>query len=232
MELFERSFNLAVQPLSAGSLAQKILESGGRRRDYEDLRPTRFVLGDEGDSQYPEYPWTAKGAQPKDFLGNEFLLWLWHEADKHDGVIKTDSSEFTLFIDKSLDLDCAYGQTGRDSLRAAGPARMPEARDALRTGKIPRKMGLVLDAAGQQFTLTFAAESFGLTSARLPEVEEAETPRVVFEERITMIRDLWKSIDSMYEAFLKRRMSGSWESQTASIRKWILQSPKPAVAFA
>jgi hypothetical protein len=232
MELFERSFGLELQPLSAGSLAQKMLESRGRRRDYEDFRPTRFVLGDGGDGHYPEYPWTAKGAQPKDFLGNEFLLWLWHEADENDGTIKTESAEVTLFIDKSLDLDCAYGQTGRDSLRGAGPARMPEARDALRTGKIPRKMGMILDAAGQQFTLTFNAETFGIGSARLPEVEDAETPRVIFEERITMMRDLWHAIDAMFEAFLKRRTSSAWESQTSSIRKWILQSPKLVEAMA
>jgi hypothetical protein len=232
MELFQRSFNLELHPLSAGSLAQKILESRGRRRDYEDLRPTRFILGDGGDSHYPEYPWTAKGPQPKDFLGNEFLLWLWHEADRNDGSIKTESTEFTLFIDKSLDLDCAYGQTGRDTLRGAGPARMPEAHDALRTGKIPRKMGLILDASGQQFTLTFNAETFAITSARLPDIEEADTPRVIFEERVTMIRDLWQAIDSMFEAFLKRRASSAWESQTTSIRKWILQTPKLAVAVA
>ena len=232
MELFERSFGLELQPLSAGALAQKVLESCGRRRDYEDFRPTRFVLGDGGDGHYPEYPWTAKGAQPKDFLGNEFLLWLWHEADHNDGTIKTESAETTLFIDKSLDLDCAYGQTGRDSLRGAGPSRMPEARDALRTGKIPRKMGMILDVSGRQFTLTFNAETFAITSARLRDVEDADTPRVIFEERITLMRDLWQAIDSMFAAFLKRRASSAWESQTTSIRKWILQSPKPVVAVA
>lgn len=231
MELFERSFKLELRPLSAGSLAEKILSSHGRRRDYEDLRPTRFVLGDGGEGQYPEYPWMAKGAQPKDFLGNEFLLWLWHETDRNDGAIKTESGEMTLFIDKSLDLDCAYGQTGRDSLRGAGPSRMPEARDALRTGKLPRKMGLVFDVAGQQFTLTLNAETLGMTGARLPEVQEADSPRVIFEERITMLRDLWKGIDAMYEAFLKRRTSGGWESQITAMRKWIVQTSKPAVTL-
>ena len=67
--------------MTAGSLALRLLEPHGRRRDYEDLRPTRFVTGPEGESQFPEYPWVAKGPEPKDFLGNEFLLWLWHEAD-------------------------------------------------------------------------------------------------------------------------------------------------------
>ncbi len=233
IELFERSFGLTLEPLSAGSLGQRMLESRSRRRDYEDLRPTRFVLSSEGDGHHPEYPWTAKGPQPKDFLGNEFLLWLWFEAEHRDGVLKTESGgELSLFIDKMLDLDCAYGQSGRDGLRGTGPGRMPEAVDGLRSGKVPRKAGLILDASGQQFSLTLAAESFSITGAKLPEVEEADTPRTLFEERITLLRDLCKSIDGMYEAFLKVRCSSGWEGQAGAIRKWILRTAKPIAAVA
>ena len=231
-ELFERSFSLELQPLSAGSIALRTLEAGKQRRDYEDLRPTRFVMGSDGESQHPEYPWAAKGPQPKDFLGNEFLLWLWHEADYHDGEIKTESGEVTIFIDKSLDLDCAYGQTGRDSLRGDGPTRMPEAKDALRTGKLPRKAGMILDVSRQQFSFTLNAVSFAVTAARLPAVDDAETPRVLFEERIGLMRDLWKAVDSLYQTYHDRRCGGGWESQTSAIRKWILQTAKPVVAVA
>src|SRR4051794_25197799 len=45
MELFERTFGLTLHPLSAGSIAMKMLEPKGRRRDYEDMKPTRFVYG-------------------------------------------------------------------------------------------------------------------------------------------------------------------------------------------
>lgn len=232
VELFERTFGLELAPVSSGSLAMKSLEARHRRRDYEDLRPTRFVFGEGGESQYPDYPWVSKAAQPKDFLGNEFLLWLWHEADQTDATIKTDRSEVTIFIDKSLDLDCTYGQSGRDNLRSAGPTRMPEALDALRTGKIPRKMGMILDASGSQFNFTLNAETLAVASAKLPEVENADTPRVLFEERIGQMRDLWSAMDSLFEVFLKHRTSSAWESQSMVIRKWILQNHKPVAAVA
>src|SRR5207248_3705214 len=129
------------------------------------------------------YPWVAKGPEPKDFIGNEFLLWLWHELDHRDGTIKTpDGKEVSIFIDRSLDLDCAYGQTGRDGLRGDGPTRMPEARDALRSGKVPRKGGLVVDAGGQQYALTLSGESLSVDGAKLPDVPDADSPRVLFEE--------------------------------------------------
>jgi len=226
-EIFERTFDLALQPLSAGSLALRLLEPRGKRRDYEDFKPTRFACGPEGESQYPEYPWVLKGPEPKDFLGNEFLLWLWYEAEGKSGSVITEAAgEVSLLIDRSLDLDCAYGSTGKDSLRGTAPARFPEARDALRTGKLPRKAGLILDAHNQQFNFTFNPESFTLGSTKLPNVEDAETPRTLFEERITLLRDLSTTLDSLFETFLKLRASGAWESHSSTLRRWITQTAK------
>ena len=230
-EIFERTFDVSLQPLSAGSTALRLLEPKGKRRDYEDFKPTRFVYGPEGEGQYPEYPWVLKGPEPKDFLGNEFLLWLWHEAEAKSGVVMTeDAGEVSILIDRSLDLDCAYGSTGKDTLRGTAPARFPEARDALRTGKLPRKAGMIIDAHNQQFSFTFNAETFGLGSTKLPEVEEAETPRVLFEERIGLLRDLSRTTDALFETFLKVRASSAWESQTGALRRWIFQSIKQPVA--
>jgi len=232
-EIFERTFGLTLQPLSAGSLALRFLEPLAKRRDYEDARPTRFVPGPDGEGQYPEYPWVAKGPEPKDFLGNEFLLWLWHEADHKTGIIPTEAvGDVTIYFDRSLDLDCAYAQTGKDTLRGDGPSRMPEAKDALRTGKLPRKAGLTLHNRGQQYDFTLNPESFTIAAGKLPEVEDADTPRTLFEERITLLRDFCEMIDALFETFLKVRASSAWEGQTGGIRKWILSAPKAGAAAA
>lgn len=228
-ELFERTFGLSLEPVTSGTQALRICEKAARRREYEDTRPTRFAVGPGGDGQHPEYPWVTKGAEPKDFLGNEFLLWLWHEADARKGVIPTEQSgEIAVMIDKSLDLDCSYGQTGRDGLRGDGPGRMPEAMDGLRSGKVPRKAGLVLDINRHQHTLTLSGESLAVNGLTIPEIEEADTPRVVFEERITLLRDFCKGLDELYAAFLKVRAGGSWESHGGAIKKWIKAQAKAA----
>ncbi len=229
-EIFQRTFGLDLSPLTSGSLAMTSMEARSKRRDYEDLRPTRFVAGPAGEGESPEYPWVAKGPQPKDFLGNEFALWLWHEADARTSIVGTDAGDVTIFIDKSLDLDCAYGQTGRDSLRGTGPSRMPEARDGLRTGKLPRKAGLVLDVSRLQFSLSLAAESLAVGSARLPDVEEADTPRVLFEERVALLRELSKTIDALFDTFLETRASSAWEGHVNTIRRWIQSTTKTVVA--
>jgi hypothetical protein len=171
----------------------------------------------------------AKGPEPKDFLGNEFLLWLWHEADGRNAAIVTESAgEVTAYLDRSLDLDCAYGQTGRDALRGEGPGRMPEAKDGLRTGKVPRKTGLILDAAGQQFSFTLNGEALSVGSLKLPDVEDADSPRVVFEERVGMLREFSKTLDALFETFLKTRAGSAWEGYTGGVRRWIQQVAKAA----
>src|SRR6185437_6375768 len=172
-ELFERTFGLMLSPLTAGAMAMQLLEPKGQRLVYEDPRPTRFVEGSHGESEYPDYPWVARGPEPKDFLGNEFLLWLWHQAERKGEVIKTGRADVAILFDKSLDMECAYGQSGRESLRGDGPAHAPEANSGLRSGKLPRKAGLVIDYAGEQFSLTLGAEPMAFGSVRLPDVEDA-----------------------------------------------------------
>lgn len=248
-ELFERTFDSRLEPLTAGALARRHLQSLGRTRDYEDLRPTRFALGPGGESQAAEYPWAAKGPEPKDFLGNEFLLWLWHAVETQGGFELPDRTDVAVFFDRVLDLDCVFGQTGRDVLRGDGPTRMPEARDALRTGKVPRRAGLVIDVRGETFSLTLAAETLSLAAVRLPEsnerngaafAEEAsgsdfaggesaggepfDHPREVFERRLELLSTLWATLDRGYESFLKLRSSGAWEAFAGDCRKWIAGS--------
>jgi hypothetical protein len=224
-ELFQKSLNLKLVPLTSGIVALRHLEPAGRRRDYEDARPTRFALGPEGESQQAEYPWVAKGGEAKDFLGNEFLLWLWHEAQHRGGMV----ADTAIFFDKALDLDCTYGMTGRDALRGDGPAAMPEALDALKSGKVPRKAGLILEKDGQTYSLTLAAERLAVGGLRLPDVEEADSPRVLFEERIAHLREFFAVLDGMYETFLDTRCSGKWQGTSQTLRDWITEhAPRQA----
>ncbi len=64
----------------------------------------------------------------------------------------------------------------------------------------------------------------------MPEIEEAEDARVVFEERIGMMRDLCKAIDGLFVSFLKMRAGSSWESATSAIRRWIMHPGKQVAA--
>jgi hypothetical protein len=224
MELFERTHDLQLIPITAGSLALHRMETGGKRREYEDIVPTRFASL-PGDPP-AEYPWTAKGDTAKDFLGNEFLMWLWQSANSKGGEVNLGEHAATVMFSKSLDLDCAFGQSGKTGLKFETPTEMPEALEAVRAGKVPRKTGLTVALHGQLYTLSLSAEQLAISGLKLPEVEKADSPRVLFEERITLLRDFMKGFDQMYDAFLKHRGGDSWQGQVDTMRRWFAGKTK------
>ena len=69
-------------------------------------------------------------------------------------------------------------------------------------------------------------EGFSFGSLKLPGVEDAENPRVLFEERIALLRDFCSMFDALFATFLKTRASSSWEGATGQMRKWIAQSSR------
>ncbi len=229
-EIFERSFGLELQPLTSGSLGLRLVEEAGGKRAYEDMRPRDSSSAPKAKTKSPIIPGSPKEPSRRIFLATNFCSGSGTKPRAAPASSRPRPAMSPLFIDKSLDLDCAYGQTGKDTLRGDGPSRMPEAKDALRSGKLPRKVGLVLDMNGQQFALTLGGDSLAIGGAKLPDVEEAESPRVLFEERIALLRDLCKLVDGLYETFLKLRTSGGWESQAGVIRRWIVKLEKAAAA--
>jgi hypothetical protein len=89
---------------------------------------------------------------------------------------------------------------------------------------------MIIDAGRQQYAFTLNPEQLSLGGAKLPDVEEAENPRVLFEERVGLLRDLCAAVDGLFAAFLKLRGSGAWEGHVNGMRRWILQPEKKTAA--
>ncbi|MEX0886927.1 MAG: hypothetical protein WD009_10860, partial [Phycisphaeraceae bacterium] len=261
--LLRASFAVELEPLSAGSLAGDILRSEGRRRDWEDLHPSPFTPAppeahaamDDADAvntdpTIPTIPWRAQAVDLKDFLGNEWLIWLWHLTETAEGVVSVagggesarsgggggdGGGEAYITIDRSLDMDCAWGVRGKQTLRTgvtAGPIsliRLPEAGEALVTGKWPRKLGLILADAECQWELTLQGDRLHVSSAALPEVADAQTPRELTEARLMLVQRLAATLDGMYATFLDERTSSAWPTRRETIAAWIRHRRIPAI---
>jgi hypothetical protein len=165
-------------------------------------------------------------------LGNELLIWLWHATEAGEGAVKlgrnAKASELSVLIDRALDMDCAWDARGRMSLRGTGPSRLPEAGEALAHGKWPRKAGLTLAGeTGELYEFTLQAERFDVTSAQLPPIEDAQTPREFLERRMESILTLAALLDRVFHAFLERRVSESWPARREAVREWIRDRRRP-----
>jgi hypothetical protein len=213
--LFKATFERGLEPLGAGRQAFAIAEATNRARAVDDAQPTVFVPG-----QTPAVAWTPDESD-RDFLGNEFVLWLWfYLENESDTIPLVDGSEVAAMLARTLVLECPRGQTGRESISSDSPGKLPEALRAIQSGKLPRKAGLTLVRHKAQYELTLHAESLAITGARLP-TPEGDDERAIEEERVTQLRNLLETLDLLYGTFLQRRLGDPWTKEAARMKKWL-----------
>lgn len=211
LTLFRATFDRELVPVTAGTIARNLAP-------VQEFGPVGFV-GDG--AAYSSVAWSGDDADRPDFLGNEFLIWLWHTLQNvGDTVTLADGSEAAVMVAKTLTLDCPRGETGRDCLTNDGPTRLPEAFRALQAGKLPRKAGLIVVRHGQQYELTLQAESLAVSGANLPKIEGA-SGREVHVARVDVLRHLVETLDLLYDAFGRRRTGPEWGNELGRIRRWL-----------
>lgn len=231
LPLFKNTFGKRLEPLTAGSLAISWAEHHNQSRQLENLAYAAFIPHPENglDSPY----WTSHDPAARDWLGNEFLLWLWYTLEEESDTLEMeDNSDAAVMIVKQLALECPWAETGKETISCDGPSRLPESRRAIQSGKLPRKSGMMLSRHGQQYEFTIQAETFNISGAALPKVEKdddgastgngaVDNIRVRHEERLEQIRHMAESIDMLYGAFLTRRLRADWGKSRDTIRAWL-----------
>jgi hypothetical protein len=225
--LFERSFGLKFEPVTAGRQAYMLAEPHSLSRGVDDAAPSNFLPG----VSTPDVAWVPDDTS-RDFLGNEFLLWLWYVLDSEADSIKLgDNSTVSAMMARTLTLECPRGQTGHETITSEGPGRLPEARRAIQSGKLPRKAGLTLVRHDQQYEFTLHAEMLAVGSAKLPPPpDDAVEERARLEARVDQVRHLIETVDLLYDAFVRRRCGPEWGKELAKIQKWLARGDHNRIA--
>jgi hypothetical protein len=225
--LFEQTFGCALEPLGAGRQMFRLAEVRRQARGVDDAGPSPFVPGVSSS----EVAWLPDEAN-RDFLGNEYLLWLWFMLDADaDTIALEDGTKAAVMLTKSLVLECPRGQTGRQTITSDGPTRLPEARRAIQSGKLPRKAGMIVVRHDHQYELTLHGETLAVSGARLPAPDAADE-RDRLEERITQLRHLVETLDLMYDAFSRHRAGDGWAKELARMQKWLARADRPRASAA
>jgi hypothetical protein len=223
--LFRETFDRTLEPVTAGGLARALAPADPK--DPTQLMgnlgrgPLTLVGNDDGETA--SVSWAESDTSSLDYLGNEFLVWIWHTLQNDtDSIDLSDGSDVAVMLAKTLTLDCPKGETGRDQLTDDSPARLPEALRALQAGKLPRKAGMVLVRHGAQYELTLQAETLSVSGAALPKSDEQQVSD--HEKRIARLqslRHLSQTLDLLYEAYLSRRNGSGWNEELRRIRQWL-----------
>ena len=219
--LFKETFGKRLEPLTSGQIANDYAEEDGLARKLENLHPAAFVAHPDGE-EAPGVYWTAHDPAGRDFLGNEFLLWLWYTLSEHnDTIALPDKTDASVVIVKQLTLECPWAENGKEVITSDGPTRLPESRRAIQSGKLPRKAGLIVSRQDQQYEFSLQAETFNLSAGLLPKIETNGNPRAYFEERVEQLRHLTETIDLLFRVFLSLRVSSDWTDTLAKMQTWL-----------
>lgn len=230
MMLFNQTFGRALVPATSGELAARWAVAAGEGRAYDDCRPAFFVQPPDGFDPGAEPDAFAEG-RSKDFLGTEWLTWLWYTSQVESPEITTQLGHaVTVLFEKSLQMECAFRMTGKMAVAADDPVGLPESCVALAGGKRPVRAGLQVAANGDAFSLAVRGDLMHYGGAILPPPQEAANPRAVFEDRIEKLRDLIEAMDSLYIAFIRRRLSSKWPQTLNAIRGWAASGRRAGAA--
>ncbi len=216
--LFHKTFGLDLEPISAGVKAFMFAEANQRSRNVEDAQPSSFVPGLTPN----DIAWILDETS-RDYLGNEFILWLWYTVDQIEDTIKVfDQSEISIMLARTLTLECPRGQTGSETIKSEGPTRLPEARRAIQAGKWPRKIGLTLARQDQIYEFTLNAETLAISGAKLPAPTETQEA-LRLQERADSIRHLLETLDLLFHQFGEIRFSSEWPKELVRMQKWLMR---------
>jgi hypothetical protein len=220
LELLNRAFGLEFRKVTSGSLAVELTEGSS------DATATLYNTSSTGfhpDGINTVHWWNGMNDN-YDYLGNEFLLWLWWQLESGTDTFQiADGSEVSCMFARSLSLDCPIGENGKESISSDSPVALPEAQLAIRMGKLPRKAGLTLVREGEQFDLTLQAEMFSIGSARISQVGEDPGARDSLD-RIESIRELSDTVDSLFGVFFEKRIAGgdkTWKAEARKMHDWL-----------
>jgi hypothetical protein len=218
LEILNRAFGLEFSKVTSGSLAVNFGESGSSDVTASLYNTSATAFHPEGSNNVV---WWNGMNDNYDYLGNEFLLWLWWTwQTKSDTIKLSDDSEVSGMFARTLSLDCPIGEHGKESISAESPVALPEAILAINMGKLPRKAGLTLVREDQQFDFTLQAETFSIGSAKISQIGNDDAIRDSID-RIESIRQLSETLDLLFEAFCEKRIGKKWNSEQKKITDWL-----------
>ena len=163
----------------------------------------------------------------KAFLGREFLTWLWFKSEQTGGRIELPGQKVieVIFLDR-MTLDLSDAETPQTVSLKGEHSELREGLAALKEGKKIEEARISLRSGNNDFTLVAKATWFSFGSFRTPRVlppeESEEGIDGVFLEKVSLIEEGMEALDSLFEHFVKLRISDHWDTtELPAFRHWV-----------
>ena len=162
-----------------------------------------------------------------EFLGKDFLIWLWFKSKTNEGRFDLgDLGTVELWFDGRVTLQ-SDGDKHAETITCSGqnpPLR--EARFALTKNKKVTQAALRLIVGDNEWSFTLDSTWLNFKYLKTPTVahDKKDDPDGLFYERIFLIEQPLRAIDTLFLAFIKIRTSPEWDTQELpALMEWINQ---------
>jgi hypothetical protein len=162
-----------------------------------------------------------------EFLGRDFLTWLWFKSETNEGRFDLgDLGTVGLWFDGKVTLQ-SNGDKYAETITCSGEnPSLREARFALTKSKKVTQARLRLIGGDNEWSFTLDSTWLNFKSLKTPTVEhdKKDDPDGLFYERIFLIEQPLRAIDTLFSAFVKIRTSLEWDTQELpALMEWINQ---------
>ena len=160
-----------------------------------------------------------------EFLGNEFLLWLWFRSETNRGLFDLgDKGSAELWFDGKITLQTET-ERGMETITCTGETpNMKEARFALAEDKKITRAAIKLDIGDNQWSFVLDSTWMTFRTFKTPGVmqDKKDDPDGIFYEKAFLIEEAVSAIDEIYYSFLQLRVSPEWAAEERpALVKWI-----------
>jgi hypothetical protein len=163
------------------------------------------------------------------FLGEEFLTWLWYVIEKDQNLIKKFDNDFVaLEIGNRIVFENRRKESGERITIKGDGASLEEGVLSLKKGALVSEINVVYKSAELTWQFTLKGESLNFSSLNLPSTglpESDEDIEGFVLEKIFLCDKILKLIDNIFAHFVQLRLSNRWQNKIVpKIRNWIKSS--------
>lgn len=159
-----------------------------------------------------------------EFLGREFLLWLWYNSEIRGGTYKLEDGDVQLWVDKKIVLRHDDDE-GSEKVTCTGDnPHLKEARFALSEKKQVTETQLRLKIEDNEFSFSLDSEWMNFRSFKTPKVmqDTDDDPDGIFYEKMFLIEQAVSAVDAIFSQFIELRTEPEWtDSVKPALLNWI-----------
>ncbi|NUP10976.1 MAG: hypothetical protein HOW73_33435 [Polyangiaceae bacterium] len=159
------------------------------------------------------------------FVGREFLLWLWFESELYETNLRpTNADACALWLESELTLASEAEET---RVKSSTPGLAPEAKQALRQGKLPKQTKLRLVWGELEYGWKMNADTLAIASLKIPaQLKSQDDKYEALYERMRLTESLETILDALYADFITLRLDVAWENVIVpQMRRWARGQP-------